>query len=187
MMTRDECVELGYISKAHGIKGEVRVVFDVHDIEEYQHKKAFFLAPKGEPLQRIRVKAFRLQTGKQAIIKFEGINDRNSSESLTSNQLFIPLTELPELPEGEFYYFEIMGFQVQDEVLGELGTIKDYVEAGGQNILFMTYKEKEVLIPANRDFVLRADMEKKVLFTHLPEGLVELYTEEDIDNSSPST
>lgn len=176
-MNREDCVELGYISKPHGIRGELKVVFDVHDLEEYRKVKTLWLARKGDPLEPRKVKSFRVATAKHAVLLFEGINDRNQAEEMAGIQLYFPLAELPKLPEDQFYYFEIMGFQVEDEQLGTLGTVKDFTTAGGQDILFMDYKDREVLIPATHEFVLRADKEARILHTRLPEGLVELYLE----------
>lgn len=174
-MNREDCVELGYISKAHGIRGEVKTVFDVHDLEEYREVKKFWLAREGEALQPYKVKSFRLLTAKFAVLRFEGTTERDQAEEMAGLRIYFPLKNLPELPEGRFYYFEIMGFQVQDEVLGALGTIQDFTTAGGQDMLFMNYKEREVLIPATPEFVLRADKTERILHTHLPEGLLELY------------
>ncbi len=175
-MNREDCVELGYVAKAHGIRGEVKVVFDVYDLSEYQDIKNVWLAREGEPLHAHKVSSFRPFKGDTVVMRFEAANDRNQAEEMIGLRLYFPLAELPALPEGRFYYFEIMGFQVQDELLGPLGTVSDFATAGGQDILFMDYQGHEVLIPARPEFVLRADMAARVIHTRLPEGLLELYT-----------
>ena len=175
-MNRDDCVELGYISRAHGIRGEVKVVFDVYDLSEYEDMKNVWLAREGEALHAHRVSSFRPFKGDTVIMHFAGAADRNQAEEMIGLRLYFPLAELPALPEGRFYYFEIMGFQVEDEVLGPLGVVGDFATAGGQDILFMDYQDREVLIPAIPEFVLRADKVARVLYTRLPEGLLELYT-----------
>ena len=90
-----------------------------------------------------------------------------------------------EIIEGDFYYFEIIGFRVQDQQHGELGLIRDFASTSGQEILFMEYQGQEVLIPATRDFVLSADKTAQILRTALPEGLLELYLgDSDTDETS---
>ena len=66
-----------------------------------------------------------------------------------------------------------------DENLGKLGTIKTYAEAGTQDILIMHYQGEEVLIPVADEVVLKADLQQKLIYTRLPEGLLEVYMGED--------
>ena len=174
-MTKDECVELGYIAKAHGLKGEVKVVFDVHDIHEYGKGTRLYLAKKEAPLQARKIKQIRVSNDKHAIVLFEGVDDRNASEALRGTTLYFPESELPELPEGHFYYFEVIGFTIEDAKLGPLGSIQRIIDGAAQDIIVMDYQGKEVLIPMNPEFVGQADMQARVLHTQLPDGLLEVY------------
>lgn len=174
-MQREDCVELGYIAKGHGLKGEVKAVFDVHDIHEYGPETRLFLAKGDAPLQAYVIERMRVSTDKQAVVKFEGVDGREEADALRGSTLFFPEAELPALEAGHFYYFEVIGFRVKDAQLGELGTIKRFVEAGPQDLLVMDYQGKEVLIPMNPSFVGEADLEAEVLHTQLPPGLLDVY------------
>ncbi|MDW3647966.1 MAG: ribosome maturation factor RimM [Bacteroidia bacterium] len=173
-MLREDCVELGYIGKPHGLKGEVKAHFDVHDMSEYAQRKSFYLGKKGAPLEKYKLKRMGL-VGQQAIMKFEGINYRDEAEALRTSTIYFPIAELPKLEEGQFYYYQVIGFEVEDKKLGRLGTVKDIMETSGQDILIMDYKEKEILIPMTESFVLHAEHENKLIHTNIPDGLVEFY------------
>jgi 16S rRNA processing protein RimM len=43
----------------------------------------------------------------------------------------------------------------------------------------MIYKSKEVLIPLIDEIVPKVDKKEKIVFTQLPEGLLEVYLEDD--------
>lgn len=176
-MDRSEFIELGYIVRAHGIKGEVRAAFDVYDLAFYKKKKTLYLTEKEGPLTPFAVKSFSLQTDSQAIIQFEGIEDRTAAEGLIGRVIWIPETQLPPLPKGEFYYFQVIGYAVMDRNLGPIGKVKGFQDGVAQDVLVIDYQEKEVLVPITPDFVLDADHEARVLNTALPEGLLELYIE----------
>ncbi|MEM9933685.1 MAG: ribosome maturation factor RimM [Bacteroidota bacterium] len=178
-LTKDECVELGYIARAHGLRGELKVVLDVHDVNEYLSATYFYLSKKNAPLERWGVNFLRSGTAKMPILSLAGIQTREAAEELIGSTIYYPLALLPELEEGHFYYFQIVGFQVIDENLGKLGTIKTYAEAGTQDILIMHYQGKEVLIPVADEVVLKADLQQKLINTRLPEGLLEVYMGED--------
>lgn len=175
-MLREDCVEVGFIAKAHGIKGELKAVFDVYDLREYRKKKRFFLGKDDKPLLEYKLKQFA-PIDKFVLLAFEGIEDRDQAETLVGYTLFSPLAELPTLPEGRFYYFELIGFTVEDARYGTLGIIREFIELGAQELLSMEYQGRDVLIPTADHFLLRADKENKILYTALPEGLVELYLE----------
>lgn len=174
MIKKEDCAELGYISKAHGIKGELKAAFDVYDLNEYRAQSRLFLSKKNAPLTPFRVISLK-PAGKFVNIKLDGIERRDDAEQLIGSTIYLPLTELPKLSDGHFYYFEIIGFTVVDERDGELGTITSFTDTTGQDLLFMDYQGHEILLPATDHTVLRADKEEQKLYTRLPEGLLALY------------
>lgn len=176
-MTREEYVELGYIEKSHGLKGEVKAKFDVHSISEYLERKTFYLAKKDQPIQKMKVKRMKQIGQGQVIMKFQGINYRDEADTLKGSTLYFPEKELPELEEGQFYYFQVIGYEVEDESHGRLGKVTNIIETSAQDVLVMEYKEKEVLIPMTEQFVKRADHDAKLMLTAMPEGLLEFYLE----------
>jgi len=173
-MIREEYVEVGYIAKAHGIHGEVKAVFDVHDLNEYLSRKTIWIATKDQPPQILEISKLRL-ADKFVIAKFKDIDTRNDAEALVGSSMFIPESELPKLPQDQFYYYEVLGFTIEDEKYGTLGVLEDIVETGPQDLFVMRYKGKEVLIPPAKEIILSADKSQKILYTRLPEGLIALY------------
>lgn len=177
IMTKEDCINIGYISKAHGVRGDLRAVFDVHDLREYVKRKSFWFAKKDGPLVEGKLTFFRPQQKMEVLIHLEGVEDRNAAENWVGSTLYIPAEELPKLKDGHFYYFQVIGFTVMDEQLGALGTVRDFADGSAQDIMVMDYQDKEVLIPMTDTFVGKADFEKKLIYTNLPEGLVEAYLE----------
>jgi 16S rRNA processing protein RimM len=177
-MERKDCVMIGYTARAHGVQGEIRCVLDVFDIEEYRRVKRLYLGRReGGPLQEWPVRKFKALSGSEALLSLEGCDTREAAEALCGNSLFYPIELLPPLAEGHFYYFQVIGYQVRDELLGPLGTVKDFADGPAHDFLIMESQGQEVIIPLIDEFVLRADMASRSLLTRLPEGLVELYTQ----------
>lgn len=176
-MKREDCIQVGYISKAHGIRGDVKAVFDVFDINEYRKTKVFWGGKKKAPLQALTITTFKPQQKQEVILRIAGISDRDAALDLIGTTLFVAETNLPALPAGHFYYFQVVGFQIVDTQLGPLGTIKDFADGAAHDIIMMDYQGKEVLIPITDQIVGKADFEAKTLSTTLPEGLLETYLE----------
>jgi 16S rRNA processing protein RimM len=175
-MTKDNCFELGKITKTHGLKGEVVLWLDVDFPEDYEDLESIFLDVKGE-LVPYFMESYRL-SGNRAIVQFEDIDTFEQAEAMVNLEAFLPLEELPELEDDQFYYHEIIGFQIKDKNLGDLGTVQTVHSMQAQDLLVMNYKGKEVLIPVIPEIVLEADKEAKILNVNLPDGLLEVYLEE---------
>ncbi len=111
----------------------------------------------------------------RAIVALDGVDTIEDAQKLVNCDLYLPLENLEELPEGQFYYHEIIGFQVRDEKLGDLGTVRTVYNLNAQDLVSMDYQGREILIPINDDITPSADKENRVLNVRLPEGLVDVY------------
>lgn len=172
-MRLDECFELGYVVKPHGTKGEVQVVLDVDNPEEYFKMESVFVA-YGDDLVPFLVNKLR-PSGKGIVVKLAEIDSIEQAEELRNRRLYLPLAFLPELDDGQFYYHDIIDFAIQDKRLGELGKVKEVFLKGNQDLIVMLYKGVEVLIPVTDEIVLSADKGNSVVHVALPEGLLEVY------------
>ncbi|MGM0580634.1 MAG: ribosome maturation factor RimM [Bacteroidota bacterium] len=176
-MKLDQCFQLGMVLKPHGLKGELYISLDTDYPEGYQEMESVFLLQNGKLvpffIERIQLK------NKEALVKFEDVEDKEAALALRGNTLHLPLTELPELTGNQFYFHEINGFQIEDAVNGKLGMVKEVFEAGHQDLIGMEFKGKEVLIPINDDVILNVDRENALIKVSLPDGLLELYLEEE--------
>ncbi len=175
-MTKNDCFELGKITKTHGLKGEVILWLDVDFPEDYEDLESLFLEVNGE-LVPYFIETYR-PSGNRAIVHFEDITTLEKAETLVNLNAFLPLDELPELDDDQFYYHEIIGFQVIDKQLGTLGTVQTVHAMQAQDLLVMDYKGKEVFIPVIDEIVLDADKAAKVLNVNLPDGLLDVYLED---------
>lgn len=178
-MRIDDCYQLGYVTKPHGLHGEVHLFLDVDFPEAYNNLESVFVAYKNVPqaLVPFFIETLKL-SGNKAIVKFEDIDTIEQAEALKEAQLYLPLDTLPKLQEGQFYYHEVIGYTVQDQKEGQLGVIKEVYVLAGQDAIAMEYQGKEVLIPVNNAIVLSADHEKQVVHVQLPEGLLDIYLED---------
>jgi 16S rRNA processing protein RimM len=172
-MNIDNCFQLGYIAKTHGVQGEVTFVLDVDNPEEYDKLESVFVEINGK-LVPFFITHFQLQKEK-AIVKLEDVNSFESADKLVGNALYLPLTQLPELDEDQFYYHDIINYIVIDKAKGTLGTIANVYELPHQDLIAMTYLNKEVLIPVTDEIVTRVDHKMKELYVELPDGLLDIY------------
>ncbi len=177
-MNIDSCYLLGFVIKPHGLKGEVVVQLDVDFPEYYKELESVFISKNQEKiLIPFFIEKINLHQQK-AQIKLEEVDTIEQAEALVGNEIYLPLSFLPSLTEDQFYFHEIIDFQVLDEDKGTLGYVQDVYQLPNQDLIGMIYQQKEVLIPINDDTVKKVDRENKILFVSLPEGLLEIYLED---------
>jgi 16S rRNA processing protein RimM len=176
-MTLDECFELGFIVKPHALKGQMSAQLDVDDATTYAKLKTVYLALPTAPtkLTPYPVERVNPQGGARVLLKLRGIERIEEAEPLRGAKLWLPLAELPALAEHQFYFHDVIGFQVIDEKEGALGVVENFYEFPQQDVLAMRYKGQEVLLPVVDELVSHADMEAKQLFVNMPEGLLDIY------------
>jgi 16S rRNA processing protein RimM len=182
-VTQDNCYLLGYIVRTHGTSGNVVVFLDVDYPDDYADLDSVYVEIRGE-LVPYFIANFNLQKQSNAIVSFEDVDTIEKAQALVGSSLYLSLDELDELGEEEFYYHEIKGYTVVDETKGELGIVKEVYSLNGQDLVSMDYLGNEVLIPTAADIVLRADKENRKLIVNLPEGLLEVYLDNDSDSEN---
>lgn len=174
-MLLDDCYYVGTIGKAHGILGEVKALLDVDELDEYTEMESVYLLRRNK-LTPFFIESIRVNGPKHLLIRFRGIHDREDADALAGSDIYLPLDLLPELGPGQFYYHEVLGYDVVDKTLGNLGKVLRFEEMPQNDLMVMAYKDVEVLIPVSWDVVLEARHDDKQVITQLPEGLIEIYT-----------
>lgn len=172
-MTKEECFYLGRVAKTHGIKGEVTIRLDVDDPSQYRGMK-FFLLEINKVLTPFFVEKVSC-SGDKFYVTIQDIKTVEAASALTGKEVYLPLEMLPKLSGKQFYYHEVKGFTLIDEVHGELGPITDVLEYPTQAILQVFKDKKEILIPILEHVIQKVDRKSKKLYVKAPEGLIEMY------------
>lgn len=175
-MDFEACFQLGYVSKVHGVKGEVQCFLDVDVPENYRKMESVFVDIDNK-LVPFFIEHLSLQ-GQRAVVKFEDVDSIEQAETLKSKGLYLPLEKLPALEEDQFYFHEIVGYKVEDAQEGVLGIVKGIYELPHQDLIAMEFKGKEVLIPIADEIIRKVSHNHKTLHVELPAGLLQIYLDE---------
>jgi 16S rRNA processing protein RimM len=172
-MRIDDCFELGYIVKTHGLKGEVTIQLDVDDPSVYYEMESVFLEQSGNLVPFFFESI--LPQGNRVIAHFEEIDSLDKASELTGCKLFLPTETLPKLSSEEYYLHDLVGMKVieGDE---ELGTVTTIYQPSAQYLAAVMHKGHELLIPIEDGIVQKVDKEAGQVFVKLPDGFMEIYT-----------
>ncbi|WP_443937189.1 ribosome maturation factor RimM [Pedobacter sp. MW01-1-1] len=172
-MKHEEAFYIGYITKTRGLKGEVQVFFEFEEYEALAFDVVF--ADMNGKLVPFFVAEAKLQANRTGYFNFDDVDHIDKAQPLLKKKLYLPLSQMPERDEDEFFYTDFKGFTAIDETLGELGEILDVHEYPQQFVATVLYKETEILFPINEDFIVAFDEEEKTLNLDLPAGLLDIY------------
>lgn len=177
-MKKEACYILGKIVQPHGVKGEVKLWLDVDEPDYYVDLDSVLLEVKGQ-LVPYFVEEITIRDKKKTIARFEGMKTWEDTQEIMGCEMYLPLSRLPELADDQYYYHDIIGYEVVGKTTEIIyGTVQSVVEGSGQDLLTFMVEDKEVLVPINDEIIVGVDKTAAKLFVELPEGLIELYTEE---------
>lgn len=167
----DNPVQLAVIGAAHGIKGEVRVktyTGDPFDLGSY----GLLYDTAGKSYEILSIRPSKTVV----VVRFAGVDDRNSAEALNGIELYVDHGQLPQdLDEDEFYYTDLIGLDVRDADGNAYGTVSSVFNFGGGDVLEIKESAKKpVLIPFTQISVPKIVMaEKYIVIDPLAAGLVD--------------
>ncbi len=178
-MTKDDCYQVGHITKTHGVSGELVLFLDVDNAAEYADLESVLLEVKGDLIPYF-IESIAIVKGSRAIIAFDDVDTIEQAERLINCGAYLPLENLEPITDvTRFYFHEIVGYQIVDAEAGELGIVQGVYAMNAQDLIAMDYQGKEVLIPINSDIVRTVDRANQKLNVALPTGLLEIYMEEN--------
>jgi len=165
----NELIKLGKITAPVGIKGELRVYPYIDDMTRFSDIKELVCDGKDFSIEKARYQKDLV------ILKFIGINDRNSAENLRNKELFIKRKNLWNLPENYYFIEDLLNMNVFDEKENLIGTLISVDKKPAQDLyLIKTTSNREFYLPAVKEFIKKIDVEKHFMVVKLIEGMVEL-------------
>ncbi len=176
-MQKEECFFLGKIVSKYSFKGEVLVKLDTDDPEIYDNMESVFVSI-GNNLVPFFIERCRLHKSSLLRVQFEEVKDENTADRILGAELFLPLIALPELSGNKFYYHEIIGFELLDEVHGNIGVVTAVNDSASQALFEAEKDGKQLLVPINDAIITKVDRKNRVIYVSTPEGLVDLYLNE---------
>lgn len=141
---------IGQITSVFGVKGWLKVYSYTDPKDGILEYRDWTLVHNGQRT------AARLEEGRRQgqgiVVRLKGIDDREVARSYSGANITVPTTELPELPDGEFYWHQLESLTVVT-VNGEcLGRVDHMIETGSNDVLVVratdeSIDQRERLIP----------------------------------------
>jgi len=152
----------------------VRVISST-DFADERYKKGATLYLFRENCEPIALKVASHRVHKNFnLLTFEGYNRIEEVEPFKGGTLKVSEEQLEDLSENEFYYHEIIGLSVVSDTGEKLGTIKEILPLGANDVWVVSRPgQKDILIPYIASVVEKVSLEDKQVTIHVLEGLMD--------------
>ena len=171
-----ERVILGEVVGAHGLTGDVRVRVAGDSPDHILSVETLWMGRRvGDPEARRRTVRDRgMARPGEVRLNFEGIDRRDQVQPIMGLLLFVSADVLPDLPEDEFYWYELIGCQVESETGELVGDVREIWETGAHDVLVVQNEDGlRRLIPTARELMKEIDLKtRRIVVVDLP-GLLE--------------
>lgn len=164
-------VLIGKIVGVHGLKGTNKLKSYTESLAVFNPGRSIIVRDNRNRETSVELNWVKSHT-RTPLISFKGVTDHDQAEALIGAELFIPETELPELDEDTYYWFELIGIEVYTTEDEYLGRIESVFPTGSNDVYVVKDRQKEILVPALDSVVIDIDLEHKRMRVDLPEGLV---------------
>jgi 16S rRNA processing protein RimM len=159
-----EKVKIGFVVRAHGVRGAVRVRAEGDALESVDE-----IAIGGRVYSIARARRDK----DEFLVELEGVSTREAAEALRGEPVAVRRDELPPLEEDEVYVSDLVGCEVFDVAGRWLGEVVASDFTGAQELLTVR-GAREFQLPFVDGIVREVDVEKRRIVCDPPEGLMDL-------------
>lgn len=139
----DDYILLGEISGVSGLKGWVKVFSHTSPRLQITEYKQWFLQKKGcDQWQTVKLKGGKAQ-GKNIIASIESVQYRDQAEALIGSTIAVSSDQLEKLSEGEYYWKDLIGLNVENTEGVKLGKIDWLFNTGSNDVITIKGKNAE--------------------------------------------
>lgn len=172
MINAEDVYRIGIINKPHGVHGELLFTFDDDIFDRVEAD--YIICMMDGILVPFFFESYRFRSDTTALIKLEGIDTEQQAKRMTNVEVFFPKDHAEELEDNELTWNYFVGFLINDVNKGDIGKVTDVDDSTINTLFVVDYKGTEILIPAQEDFIVDLDREKRVITMQIPEGLLDL-------------
>ena len=168
-----ELVVIARAVKPRGLRGEIVAELLTDFPERFEDVEELVLvSPHGER-KTGQLEEYWFQNDR-VILKLAGYDDVETAKELVGFDFAVPESERVELPEDQYYDWELEGciVKVRDESIGK---VRSVIKTGGTEILQIADEDgNERLVPLVDSIVVEIDTVEKIIVVDPPEGLLDL-------------
>ena len=160
------------IARPHGIKGALRIKLEVDTPEVLELLSEFYISeneqPLNSPYKTLNYIRCYNRSGNAVLIVNE-CKSIEEAEKYRNYTLWVYKHKLPQLEDGIYYIYQLMGLEVITDTGEKLGKVTDIYLGVANEVIEVN---NDILLPSNFEVIKSVNLEEGFIIVHLLEGLV---------------
>ncbi len=153
-----ELLHIGYISRTHGLGGEVILkTFDPSSAVLEEVERITLVTRAGETKEYAITSAGE-SPGSDLLLKLKGIVRKLDADLLVGSAVHVRREDLEPPAEGEFFHGDLVGLEAVTPEGKRLGVIEEVWSTGPVPNLCIRDGKEELLVPFAEEFVPKVDL-----------------------------
>lgn len=166
-----EKVPIGVLSNTHGLEGDMKFYF-FSNVPSLATKLTEAIAYNEQLKKFVMVRFEKVRKAHEYyIVHLVGVNTVAEAEKLKGFVVYVDKSFFPKSKDGEYYFFELFGAEVYDELNVNLGIVDDIIETGSNDVLVVKKGKEEMLVPVIERYIVSIDKENKKIVIRVPEWM----------------
>jgi 16S rRNA processing protein RimM len=165
-------ISIGKVLKPWGVKGEIRIGSLTDHPDRFRGLRRIYLTSPRGVTRECTIRSVRT-VDDSPLLLLEGYDSPERARELNGWLVQIPEEETIPLPEGQYYWFELIGMEVESEAGERLGRIVDIFPTGSNDVYVMKAGRREVYLPATKEVIRQVDRKTKRMVIHVLDGLLD--------------
>jgi 16S rRNA processing protein RimM len=163
---------IGCVVKPHGVRGKIKVQYFGEDIGQFSRYRSVFIEDPDGVLRPYEIGEVTPQPPR-LILQLKGFQTVEDIQPLLGKEILVRKESLPSLPEGEYYWMDLLGMDVVTEDGKNIGKVIRIFPTGANDVYVVQGKRREIFLPATERVIRRIDCLEKVMEVGWMEGLWE--------------
>ena len=155
-------VELGKIVGVWGVKGWIKLHSYTRNRVDIAKYSTWYLQEPRKKADPVAISVINCREQAQGIVaQLDGVVDRDQAMAMSGQTIFVKKADLPKLPDGEFYWQQLIGLEVANDTKN-IGVVSSILETGANDVLVIKQEQDgqaDVLIPYTEQTVLEVNLE----------------------------
>lgn len=173
-MSNPDQVVVAELVRPRGNKGEVLAISQTDVPGRLESLKAACVTGRDGRVRQVSIEQ-AWEHKEHWVLKFAGVDSISAAEEFSGLDLWVERTERGQLPEGEYFRTDLVGFSVVLAGTGaEIGRLTGWQQYGGAPLLEVEAPGRAVLIPFVESICRKVDVAGRTIEVDPPEGLLEL-------------
>jgi len=163
---------IGRVVKPHGLKGKMKVEYFGDDLRRFFSYRQIFIQNETNGLEPYEILEVVAQPPR-LILRLKDIEKIEETEPLIGKEIFVKKEALPELEEGEYYWADLLGMEVETQEGKRIGKVKEIFPTRAHDVYVVEGKRGEIFLPAIEGVIQSINIKERVMKVVRMEGLWE--------------